>query len=284
MWLYDEDLYVGHNAAALTRERTLESLYINPLLDILDKQNPTHEFHPDLDAPRNGVFDTKPKQNLVLLIDFKGNGEEAWPYVYKQLDPLRQKKYLTYFNGTAVVEGPIIVVATGNAPFHRVVENSTYRDIFFDAPLDIMTKASPSPDPSEPASLDAAAMNAGNGGQGHSGAAPRDPSAYSLHNSYYASVSLKRSVLGFPLLLRNRLTEAQLTIIREQIAGAHARGLKVRYWSVPEWPVSMRNYLWRVLVREGVDYLNVDDLKGATRGAWGKAGWGKERGWWFRQT
>lgn len=282
VWLFEENLFVGHSTASLTAQRTLQSLYINPLLEILDKQNPQHSFHPSLDTPRNGVFDTNPKQNLVLLIDFKNNGEEIWPYVYEQLQPLREKQYLTYFDGTDMVEGPITVVATGNAPYNRVVENPKYRDIFFDAPLDLMDKASSSTDVSEIAAQDDAASPQ-DSGQGHSGAAPRDPDAYSIQNSYYASVSFKRSILGFPTLWRNTLSDAQMSIIRAQIAGAHARGLKVRYWSVPEWPVSMRNYLWRVLVREGVDYLNVDDLKSATTGQWGKGVWGKETGWWFRK-
>lgn len=108
---------------------------------------------------------------------------------------------------------------------------------------------------------------------------------YSVANSYYASVSFSRSVLRFPTLppWRNRLSSAQIELVRKQVAGAHARGLKVRYWSVPEWPRGLRNYFWRVLVKEGVDYLNVDDLKAATTQTWvGKNGWeGKERGWWF---
>jgi hypothetical protein len=276
VWLFKEDLFVGHSTAALTPARTLQSLYVNPLLEILDKQNPTHDFHPDLDSPRNGVFDTNPRQNLVLLIDFKNNGEEIWPYVYQQLEPLRQKKYLTYFNGTTIVEGPIIVVATGNAPFYRVVDNPNYRDIFFDAPLDILASAADSDPPKSAEDILTAELSPED-----NPIKPLNALAYSPANSYYASVSFKRHVLGFPFLLRNRLTDAQLNIIRAQIAGAHARGLKVRYWNVPEWPISMRSYLWRVLVREGVDYLNVDDLKSATQGKWGKGGWGKEKGWWF---
>ena len=282
VWLYNEDLFVGHSAASLTPNRTLQSLYINPLIEILDKQNPIHDLHPNPDTPRNGVFDTNPKQNLVLLIDFKGDGNQVWPYVYQQLEPLRQKNYLTYFDGTKLVEGPIVVVATGNAPFDRVVENPKYRDIFFDAPLELMGTAAAAKAAAETAPSEASSKI--NGGQGHSGAAPRDPDAYSLLNSYYASVSFKRHVLGFPLLYRNRLSDAELSLIRAQIAGAHARGLKVRYWSVPAWPISMRNYLWRVLAREGVDYLNVDDLKSATTGEWGKGAWGKEKGWWFSWT
>ena len=37
----------------------------------------------------------------------------------------------------------------------------------------------------------------------------------------------------------------------------------------------MRNQVWDTLVREGVDLLNVDDLKGATA-----MDWGVHWGWW----
>ncbi|KAJ9602903.1 Altered inheritance of mitochondria protein 6 [Cladophialophora chaetospira] len=271
VWLYDQELYVGHRTSSLTPERTLRNLYINPLVKILDAQNPQTSFHPSLDIPRNGVFDTNPSQTLVLLIDFKNEGHRIWPYVVEQLGPLRERKMLSYYNGTSVVEGPITVIVTGNAPWDEVVANPTYRDLFFDAPLDLMGKlpdlAENSPD-TQDGSL---TKRVSNQGQGRSGAAPSDPAMYSPANSYYASVSFKRAV-GWPW--RGSLSRKQIETMRKQIAGAHARGLKVRYWSVPSWPRGMRNYLWRTLVKEGVDFLNVDDLKAATTGDWN---WEKKR-------
>jgi hypothetical protein len=216
------------------------------------------------------------------LIDFKTDGEAIWPYVSQQLDPLRQKKYLTYFNGTDVVEGPITVVVTGNAPFSMVVASPHYRDMFFDAPLDLMGKlpetAETSPIPTmndqvvDDSVLDKRSND--NQGQGRSGAAPSNAAVYSRINSYYASVDFKATI-GIPW--RGRLTSAQIHIMRKQIAGAHARGLKVRYWGVPNWPRGMRDYLWRMLVREGVDYLNVDDIHAATTGNWN---WNEKSSWW----
>lgn len=260
VWLYDQELYVGHSTASLTPERTLRNMYIKPLVKILESQNPQSTFHPTLDNPRNGVFDTKPGQTLVLLIDFKNDGHKIWPYVSEHLEPLRQRKFLSYFNGSSFVEGPITVVVTGNAPWDEVVANTTYRDMFFDAPLGLMGKVD-----------DKVAKRSG--GQGRSGAAPSDPAMYSLANSYYASVSFK-SAVGWPW--RGTLTRTQIEAMRKQIAGAHARGLKVRYWSVPSWPRGLRNYLWRTLVKEGVDFLNVDDLKSATTGDWN---WDKKGPW-----
>lgn len=285
VWLFDQDLFVGHSTQSLTPERTLRSLYLDPLLKILGSQNSISSFHPSSDLPPSGVFDTKPSQTLVLLIDFKNDGDAIWPYVSDQLQPFREKKYLTYFNGSSVIEGPITVVVTGNAPFSSVVANPHYRDIFFDAPLGLMDKLSNSAVPvgaSVPNGDTADAVRStipsprseGDQGQGQSGSAPTNPSIYSPANSYYASVDFRASI-GFPW--RGHLSSQQKEKIRKQIAGAHERGLKVRYWNVPSWPRGLRNYLWRVLVREGVDYLNVDDLHSATKGNWG---WGRRGPWW----
>ncbi|PWY88995.1 hypothetical protein BO70DRAFT_359299 [Aspergillus heteromorphus CBS 117.55] len=265
----NNDLYVGHTVAALTPQRTLRDLYINPLLRILDQQNPITDFHPRLDQPRQGVFDTDPSQSLVLLIDFKTDGQEAWDHVSAQLSPLRENGYLTYFNGTDLIPGPITIVGTGNTPFNRVIANTTYRDIFFDAPLD---KLADSDDPLRsdrltPVQNTVAYRSPENVGQGLSGLSDADIRAdtFDWTNSYFASVSFKKTI-GRPWGFR--LTELQVKKIRAQIRAAHRRGLKVRYWGVPAWPRSLRNHLWSILVREGVDLLNVDDLKSATRQDW----------------
>lgn len=303
VWLFEEELYVGHSLSSLTPNRTLRKLYIHPLLDILDKQNPISTFHPKVDSPPNGVFDVAPAQTLILLIDYKTSGKPLHPYVLQQLEPLRQKGYLTHFNGTDVVEGPVTIVATGNAPFDLLMQNSTYRDVFFDAPLDQMVENSDGsiPDPHIdsldrtredlpanpyspyieaatsvlplPSAPTAVALSDADQGQGHSGGAPLDPAVYSPQNSYYASVSFSKSI-GFPW--RSRLSAMQLELIRKQIRGAHAQGLKVRYWNLPSWPRGLRNHIWHILVREGVDVLNVDDLVGATR-----RDWRKSKGWWY---
>jgi hypothetical protein len=59
-----------------------------------------------------------------------------------------------------------------------------------------------------------------------------------------------------------------MRIIRGQIRGAKRRGLKTRYWDLPSWPLGLRNHVWDVLVREGVDVLNVDDLRGVSKQVW----------------
>ena len=281
IWLFAEELYVGHSIASLTPNRTLNSLYIDPLIDILEKQNPKPRVMPDPDTRLHGVFDTTPEQSLTLLIDFKTSGNGLWPYMYAALEPLRTKGYLTHLNGTEIVLGPITVVGTGNTPFDLVLSDTAnpHHDVFFDSPLDHMYEG-PNGETSPPSvqsspSTPPLKRLADEGGQGNTGTTS-DSNAFTKQNSYYASVAFGQAI-GH--LWNGEFSDKQIELLRGQVRGAHRRGLKVRYWDLPFWPISTRNHVWDVLVREGVDLLNVDDLKGAT-----KANWKKHRAWWRRSS
>jgi hypothetical protein len=278
VWLFDDELYVGHNTASLTRNRTLTSLYIDPLVKILERQNPNTDFY---NGTSHGVFDTDTGKSLTLLVDLKTGGAETWPLVIKQLQPLRERGWLSYVENNKVHFRPITVVGTGNAPFDILTQNSTYRDTFFDAPLDQMWEPGQTTqeikdlpesgnshqgerlDEDAGSAEDVKATPPANVGQGMSGVLPTDE--FNKLNSYYASVSFKKAV---GRMWRGRLSPRQKEIIRGQVRGAHRRGLKARYWDLPSWPLGLRNHVWEVLIREGVDMLNVDDLRAASKQVW----------------
>lgn len=275
VWLFDSELYVGHSLASLTRNRTFKNLYVNPLVDLLDEMNPSNEF---ANVSGRGVFDVDPQQTLVLLVDFKTNGRDLFPVVSDHLQALRDKDYLSFWDGDKLHSRAITVVGTGNTPFDMVVNNTQHRDIFFDAPLDklwepprhaIGTNETAHDKDDEPDHGDALSPYDGNetpSGPDHIGAEIVGPqSAFNTSTSYYASTSF-HSAVGF--VWRGHLSLRQLEIIRGQIQGAKRRGLKVRYWDTPAWPISLRNHIWHVLVREGADMLNVDDLRGAAVENW----------------
>ncbi|KAI9695728.1 MAG: Altered inheritance of mitochondria protein 6 [Candelina mexicana] len=291
IWLYDDELYVGHDTSSLTRNRTLRNLYLNPIVDILEKQNPSTNFtHPS--DTISGIFDTEPSQPLTLLIDFKMDGNTTWPYLVNQLEPLLRRGYLTTFNGTDIVPGPVIIVGTGNTPFNLVTANTT-RHIFFDAPLDEMweeddpsSKESPLKEPSSKVIRSTYKKRHRDGPSEFLPHPPPPPNpstpssptplpsnnTYTPQNSYFASVSFGKAV---GRMWRNQLSASQMNIIRGHIRGAHRRGLKARYWDLPNWPIGFRNHVWDILVKERIDLLNVDDLKGATKVDW------REREGWF---
>ncbi|KAL4895988.1 histone acetylation protein-domain-containing protein [Aspergillus ambiguus] len=136
VWLYDGTLYVGHDESSLTEERTLESLYINPMLDVLKRQNPQTPF---VTTPtKNGVFDTDPSQTLYFFIDAKTSGRETFEAVISALQPLREQGYLTTVKDNRTVNyGAVTVIGTGNTPLDMVASVAD-RDYFFDAHLDTL--------------------------------------------------------------------------------------------------------------------------------------------------
>ncbi|GAB1732424.1 hypothetical protein NU195Hw_g761t1 [Hortaea werneckii] len=263
VWLFDNNLYVGHHKAALSRTQTFRSTYIDPLIDILTADMPEGE------APRctgDGIYKVAPAQTLTLLVDLKTDGDRTLQHVVQQTAKLREMGCLSYWNGSTVVPREITLVATGNAPYDAITANATYRDIFYDAPLHALWET-----PHSPIS-NSSAVDAGNGKLDYGAAMATSQDGvnpnyldFNASTSYYASTSFLSSV-GF--VWRGHLSPRQMEVVRGQIRGAKRRGLKARYWDVPTWPTSVRNHIWHVLVKEGADVLSVDDLAAAAMQDW----------------
>ncbi|KAJ6105309.1 hypothetical protein N7523_010119 [Penicillium sp. IBT 18751x] len=228
------ELLIGPSPDMLSQEINLRKIYLDPLLRMI-REHSTKIKALNSEANGNedrlqGVVTNDLNQTLVLLMDFDADPERVWSQLLPQLEPLREADFLTYFDGSSVVQGPLTIVATGNVPFHRILERSTFRDVFYDAPL---LQLLPLSDQSLPENPD-----------------------YSARNSYYASADFRAAIgnVGF-----NGLSEKQLFDLRQQVQTAHMLGLKVRYWGTPKEPRQLRNYIWRILAREGVDIITVDE-------------------------
>lgn len=236
VWLHDDekfvqDLYVGHSLKALEPLATLKKLYIDPLVGILEHQNANPGTHvPEKLGRPYGVFDSSPDTSLVLLLDFKTAAKETWVAVQEQLESLRKRGMLTSWDGKmkTITQRPITVVGTGKAPFDLIIANSTYRDVFFDAPLDQLNDT------------------------------------YTRENSYFASASFPKAVGKFLF----RPNSSQTRRVKSQIEAASRNGLKARYWDTPSWPIARRNRIWTFLVENRIGVLNVDDIMSAGRWNW----------------
>ena len=237
VWFSPTDLLIGHKAGDLTQSRTLKSLYIDPIVSILSHQNSGSSPLGVNTTVKHGVFDTNSSTPLVLLIDIQTDGAKTFLAVQQALEPLRTRGWLTHFNGSAVVDGLVTVVGTGETPFDLITANTTYRDIFYDAPLE-----------------DLWGENVSNGS-----------SRYTSENSYYASTNFEAAV-GKPW--HGILTPKQVEMVRGQVGEAQKRGIRARYWNTPNWPASRKEHVWDVLEKEGVGVLNADDLQGVSKRSW----------------
>ena len=275
VWLFDDQLYIGHSLASVDRNKSLRSMYLDPLIDLLGSRTAPETAHSPASA-KPSIFDQQPSQTVVLLVEFKNNGLEAFQRLNQDLEPFRAKGYLTYHDGEGRVNGPITVVVTGQeAPFDFILDNSTRRDVFLDAPLQRLWQT-----PRFPLSdSDERTFEMDYGSAMADGLQPavKSHEPYNDENSFYASASF-RSAVGY--VWRGHLSPRQVRIIRGQINGARRRGLKVRYWDTPAWPIELRNHIWHVLSKEGADVLSVDDVEGCARANWKRTyrqGW---FGWW----
>ncbi|KAF9697976.1 hypothetical protein EKO04_003966 [Ascochyta lentis] len=269
VWLVNDDLLVGHSRSSLQKEKTLWSLYVDPLVRLLDDQNHNQSTgEPIASTVKNGVFSEDPTQTLVLLVDVKDvDAQSVLPVISAHLSALRRKDYLSYWNGSELRSGPITVVLTGNAPFNMVNAPSAHRDIFFDAPLADLSEEPKSRYTnnvrsnlvaSRNVSKHVTSIDSGTMSDSGSGAFVE----FNVANSYFASVSFRKAI-GYTWF--GRLSSSQIKTIRGQIKEAQRRGLKVRYWATPTWPIAIRNHIWQILLDEGVDYLNVDDVWAAKK-------------------
>ncbi|PWY96376.1 hypothetical protein BO94DRAFT_453622 [Aspergillus sclerotioniger CBS 115572] len=228
VWLYNDTLYVGHDESSLTESRTLESLYINPMLDVLKRQNPTSRF---VTSPtNNGVFDTSTAQTLYFFIDVKTSGPETFAAVIKALEPLRERGYLTSLkNNNTLTTGPITVIGTGNTPL-AMVGPVADRDYFFDAPLGALSE-----------------------------------SRYQDIDQYISPIASTNFGAVVGMIEGGEVSGEQRDVLRKVINIAAQRGIGARFWGTPYWPIRVRDSVWRTLVDEGVALLNADDLDAVTK-------------------
>lgn len=225
VWLINgSTLLVGHEQSALTNARTFDALYIQPILSVLQRENPTTPYVTS--TTHNGVFDTNSAQTLYLWVDVKTDGASAWPAIVKALQPLRDGGWLTTFNGTAVTPGAVTVIGTGNTPLNQV-QGVNNRDYFFDANLALLstTQTNITSDVS--------------------------PIASTQFSKYFGVIN------------GTEFNSTQLATLNSQLSYAKSKGIGGRYWDTPSWPDSSRNAVWSELTRAGVALLNADDLAAA---------------------
>ncbi|RGP71356.1 altered inheritance of mitochondria 6 [Fusarium longipes] len=232
--LRSSNLYVGHSSLGLSSKKTLKSLYLEPLQRMIKTQNE------GLKDGWRGLFDKAPYQTLTLLIDFKTSGAKTFAELDRQLQPLRDMDYLTYWNGTARITRPLTIVVSGKAPFESVIGmNSKHRDIFWDAKLESLVSTEDNFNTNPPTYR------------------------FNKSNSYFASTKFQNAKLfrsnydsGLDVLPQR---ERDLTAT--QIEQAESRGLLARYWDTPSEPPNVRDIAWRVLIDNEIGLLNMDDLE-----------------------
>jgi hypothetical protein len=80
VWMRNGDLHMGHTQYSLVDNATLQTMYIDSLVDILEVMNlpgPSHHS-----GELVGIFYNDQVQTLTLLVDLKTQGIENWFLLY----------------------------------------------------------------------------------------------------------------------------------------------------------------------------------------------------------
>jgi glycerophosphoryl diester phosphodiesterase len=209
VWLVGGELLVAHDLVEVRHNRTLQSLYLDPLSEIVE---------------RNGgsVYPSDPHY-FHLLIDIKSEAETTYRKLHRVLG--RYRAILTRFTPEDVREGAVTAVVSGNRS-RATMEAQEVRYAAYDGRLSDLESSAPS--------------------------------------SFIPLIS-DNWTNNFSWEGEGPMPEAELQKLRDIVAQAHAAGRRVRFWATPDAPGSARQNLWSVLLHEGVDYVNTDDLDGLQR-------------------
>jgi hypothetical protein len=118
------------------------------------------------------------------------------------------------------------VIGTGNTPLNQV-QPVLNRDFFYDAPI------------------------------------PTLNSTFANITSLVSPIASTDFTANFGPVPGTSLSSSQLELLRAQVAVAHSKGIAVRYWDQPGWPITTRDGIWRQLMDERVDLINADDIQAA---------------------
>lgn len=201
--LVDGDLFVAHDSDEIKPDRTLRSLYLEPLNKRI-AQN------------AGSVYPNGPQ--FTLFIDIKTEAVSTYKVLGKML--AEYKNIITSFSSTGRNDKAIVVYVSGNRP-RALMESESLRYAGYDGRLtDLQSDA--------PATL-----------------IPIISDNWSSHFSYKGSGPMPAD---------------QQQKLKTIIETTHKKGRIVRFWATPDRPSPERQNLWHILLENGVDLLNTDDL------------------------
>lgn len=124
--LVDGKLLVAHSRAAVKPDRTLESLYLDPLREHVQKNG-------------GRVYPGGPP--VWLLIDFKGDPKTIYPVLRKVLE--QYAPILTVWRDGKMTPGAVTPVLTGNHPAESVLAAESVRYAAIDGVLEALDRNPP---------------------------------------------------------------------------------------------------------------------------------------------
>ena len=123
--LVGQALLVGHDEEDLNEDRTLQSLYLDPLMAYIHEND-------------GWVY---PNHELILLIDIKSSPEPTYRALRKAL--IEYADIVTRYTSDAIRKGAVSVIISGNYP-REVMQNEPTRYATFDGRIQDLNREIPS--------------------------------------------------------------------------------------------------------------------------------------------
>ncbi|KAL3445121.1 hypothetical protein BJX65DRAFT_163592 [Aspergillus insuetus] len=124
LWLRNHDLLVGSDPKGLDKERTLQTVYLQPLQLKLDTLNPHFYTSSTTDKEKVGsdeilpigLFEAEPTQSFTLILNIQTPARTTWPRLFAQLRALNESGYLSYRDDATqdLVVRPVTLVLAKN--------------------------------------------------------------------------------------------------------------------------------------------------------------------------
>ncbi len=115
-----DSLFVAHDSNQITQGRTLRTLYLDPLKEIISKKG-------------GSVYGEGTE--IILLVDIKDDGLRTYKLLHQILESY--KEMITSYNQNIKNPGPIAVIVTGNRPF-EYMQNQELRYAGYDGRISEM--------------------------------------------------------------------------------------------------------------------------------------------------
>ncbi len=224
IYLVDGQLLVAHDLADTRPDRTLESLYLEPLRERVLANHGVGVYRQR--APFEARFPAeKASAEFQLLIDVKGDANSTYAALEKRLYDPRYSFLFSLYAFGHVRKRAVTAVISGGRP-KDVMLGQKFRLAFYDGRI-----------------KDENDLGIGS-----------DRRVTPLVSDSWTGLFTWTGAGAFPAAERAKL--------HELVTRAHAAGQRVRFWATPDIAGTDRDALWNELVAAGVNHLNTDDLSG----------------------
>lgn len=130
IWLRDNELQMGPSNLGSSATNSLP-LRLDSIIAKLESESASRSSQVSLSVASGGLNRNDPSHTFMLVLDAGSFLPEVLPDLVSQLDLLRQRGYLSHWDGAGVVQRPVTVVVTGTAVPNSDCSRSPFSDVFW---------------------------------------------------------------------------------------------------------------------------------------------------------